>query len=237
MQPIVVNEAVDVGRSYASVIDKACAILAEIDVLCRRPHIRVQIEIARIHVLTLVSPDSFAHVAVNAPTSYAKPTLTGLDSDNIGVRAARHPYVEFQDNTHGIRCGCGCGCGCGYSVIPPSTPTPTHLFRASSLLPHSHIFRPQSPRSSWEQMWLRIFPVMVRLGGMCTIVRNRRRWWWNDVFCNVYGRWYRGFESIRVYGTGANLFGFKKWCIERAGDRRWVIYLIYDFMSGMISVF
>ena len=35
VQQIVVNEAVDVGRSYAPVISKACAVLAEIDVLCR----------------------------------------------------------------------------------------------------------------------------------------------------------------------------------------------------------
>ena len=63
---------------------------------------RIQIEIAHIHAVTLVSPDSFAHVAVNAPIPYAKPTLTALGSGDIDVRAARHPCVELQDNTNFI---------------------------------------------------------------------------------------------------------------------------------------
>ena len=62
------------------------------------PHIQV----AHLHVLTLMYRGSFAHVAVNAPIPYVKPNLTALGSGNIDVHAARHPCVELQDNTNFI---------------------------------------------------------------------------------------------------------------------------------------
>lgn len=103
-----VDEAVDVGRSYAPVIDRACNLLAQLDVLSRcvplisRPNAWwlscTQIMPYKQRYSSCLT-NSMAHVAQHAPIPYEKPTLTAMGTGDIEVLGSRHPCVELQDNT------------------------------------------------------------------------------------------------------------------------------------------
>lgn len=80
-QKDVVNDACKIAATYAPVIERVSALVAELDVLA-----------------------SFAHVAAYSPNGYCKPELTDGDDDGLGIvlKAARHPCVELQKNVEFI---------------------------------------------------------------------------------------------------------------------------------------
>lgn len=74
-QTSLVNEVVDVAKSYCPVIEQLAGILAHLDVII-----------------------SFAHCSVHAPTSYVRPKMHPRGQGNTILKEARHPCMEMQDD-------------------------------------------------------------------------------------------------------------------------------------------
>ncbi|THV05363.1 DNA mismatch repair protein [Dendrothele bispora CBS 962.96] len=70
-----VKEVVNIASTYTPVLESLDNIIAHLDVII-----------------------SFAHVAVNAPESYVKPTVVQSGEGNLVLRDARHPCLEVQDD-------------------------------------------------------------------------------------------------------------------------------------------
>ncbi|KAH9039589.1 DNA mismatch repair protein [Lactarius pseudohatsudake] len=70
-----VKEVVSIASTYTPVLESLNGVLAHLDVIL-----------------------SFAHVAVNAPEAYVKPTVVEKGTGNLVLRDARHPCLEVQDD-------------------------------------------------------------------------------------------------------------------------------------------
>ncbi|KAF9493768.1 DNA mismatch repair protein [Pleurotus eryngii] len=71
----VVKQVVQIAATYTPVLDLLDTVIAPLDVII-----------------------SFAHVSVNAPEPYVKPTVVERGSGNLILRDARHPCLEVQDD-------------------------------------------------------------------------------------------------------------------------------------------
>ncbi|KAF5343843.1 hypothetical protein D9756_011343 [Leucocoprinus leucothites] len=78
-QSSLVKEVIAIAATYTPVLETLDGIIAHIDVIL-----------------------SFAHVSVNAPIPYIKPTLFDKGSGNLVLREARHPCLEVQDEVNFI---------------------------------------------------------------------------------------------------------------------------------------
>lgn len=80
-QKKVVDDAMEVTKTYCPVLEKASLLISELDVLC-----------------------SFAHVASYAPQTYCRPVMTDEEKDGLGIilKNARHPCVELQEGVNFI---------------------------------------------------------------------------------------------------------------------------------------
>ena len=81
-QKRVVDDAMEVAKTYCPVLEKASLIISEVDVLC-----------------------SFSYVASHNPHGYCRPVMTdGVEDSVHGVKLtnARHPCVELQDGVEFI---------------------------------------------------------------------------------------------------------------------------------------
>lgn len=76
---VLVTEVLQVAKSYGVVIDRATELIAKLDVVT-----------------------SLAHVAVNAPVEYARPTMLPMGEGDVDVKAARHPCMEWHENVRSI---------------------------------------------------------------------------------------------------------------------------------------
>ncbi|KAJ8701458.1 MSH2 protein [Pleurotus ostreatus] len=74
-QSSVVKQVVEIAATYTPVLDLLDTVIAPLDVIV-----------------------SFAHVSVNAPEPYVKPTVVERGSGNLILRDARHPCLEVQDD-------------------------------------------------------------------------------------------------------------------------------------------
>ncbi|KAF4581359.1 MutS-like protein [Pleurotus pulmonarius] len=74
-QSSVVKQVVEIAATYTPVLDLLDTVIAPLDVII-----------------------SFAHVSVNAPEPYVKPTVVERGSGNLILRDARHPCLEVQDD-------------------------------------------------------------------------------------------------------------------------------------------
>ncbi|KAG9218238.1 hypothetical protein CCMSSC00406_0005919 [Pleurotus cornucopiae] len=74
-QSSVVKQVVQIAATYTPVLDLLDTVIAPLDVII-----------------------SFAHVSVNAPEPYVKPTVVERGSGNLILRDARHPCLEVQDD-------------------------------------------------------------------------------------------------------------------------------------------
>ncbi|OCH84761.1 hypothetical protein OBBRIDRAFT_839474 [Obba rivulosa] len=70
-----VKEVVNIASTYTPVLEAWNNVIAHLDVIV-----------------------SFAHVAVNAPEAYVKPTLLEKGSGSVVLKEARHPCLEVQDD-------------------------------------------------------------------------------------------------------------------------------------------
>ncbi|KAH7924717.1 DNA mismatch repair protein [Leucogyrophana mollusca] len=70
-----VKEVVSIASTYAPVLESLDHVLAHLDVIL-----------------------SFAHVSVNAPESYVKPTVLEKGTSSLILKEARHPCLEVQDD-------------------------------------------------------------------------------------------------------------------------------------------
>ncbi|KAJ3563218.1 hypothetical protein NP233_g9079 [Leucocoprinus birnbaumii] len=73
------KEVIKIASTYTPVLETLDGVIAHLDVIL-----------------------SFAHVSVNAPTPYVKPTLYEKGSGNLILREARHPCLEVQDEVNFI---------------------------------------------------------------------------------------------------------------------------------------
>ncbi|KAF5369844.1 hypothetical protein D9758_001399 [Tetrapyrgos nigripes] len=73
-QSTLVKEVVTIAATYTPVLESLDNIIAHLDVIL-----------------------SFAHVSVNAPEPYVKPTVVQSGEGNLILRDARHPCLEVQD--------------------------------------------------------------------------------------------------------------------------------------------
>ncbi|GBE87515.1 DNA mismatch repair protein msh-2 [Sparassis crispa] len=71
-----VKEVVNIASTYTPVLEAWNNVLAQLDVII-----------------------SFAHVAVNAPEAYIKPTILEKGAGSLVLKDARHPCLEVQDDT------------------------------------------------------------------------------------------------------------------------------------------
>ncbi|KAH9933894.1 DNA mismatch repair protein [Fomitopsis serialis] len=71
-----VKEVVNIASTYAPVLESWNNVLAHLDVILL----------------------SFAHVAVNAPEAYVKPSMQEKGAGSLVLRDARHPCLEVQDD-------------------------------------------------------------------------------------------------------------------------------------------
>jgi DNA mismatch repair protein MSH2 len=78
-QSKLIAEIIEVVSTYAEVMESLTTVIAELDVLI-----------------------SFAHVGVNAPTCYVRPTLTEAGTGDIILCEARHPCLEVQEGVRFI---------------------------------------------------------------------------------------------------------------------------------------
>ncbi|KZO98513.1 putative DNA mismatch repair protein MSH2 [Calocera viscosa TUFC12733] len=79
MQSGLVKEVVNIAATYTPVLETLDNLIAHLDVIL-----------------------SFAHVSVNAPIPYVKPTMSEKGTGNIVVKEARHPCLEVQDDVNFI---------------------------------------------------------------------------------------------------------------------------------------
>ncbi|KAL4247478.1 DNA mismatch repair protein MSH3 [Abortiporus biennis] len=70
-----VGHVVEIASTYAPVLEEWNGLLAHLDVII-----------------------SFAHVAVNAPEAYVKPTVLEKGGGSLSLKEARHPCLEVQDD-------------------------------------------------------------------------------------------------------------------------------------------
>ncbi|KAF8480131.1 DNA mismatch repair protein [Russula ochroleuca] len=70
-----VKEVVSISSTYTPVLESLNGVLAHLDVIL-----------------------SFAHVAVNAPEAYVKPTVIEKGTGDLVLKDARHPCLEVQDD-------------------------------------------------------------------------------------------------------------------------------------------
>ncbi|KAI9458862.1 DNA mismatch repair protein [Lactarius psammicola] len=70
-----VKEVVSIASTYTPVLESLNGVLAHLDVIL-----------------------SFAHVAVNAPEAYVKPTVVEKGTGDLVLKDARHPCLEVQDD-------------------------------------------------------------------------------------------------------------------------------------------
>ena len=75
LQSNVAKEIITISGTYFPVLDELNQVIAHLDVIV-----------------------SFAHVAVNAPTPYVRPTMTALGVGDTILKKSRHPCVEVQDD-------------------------------------------------------------------------------------------------------------------------------------------
>ncbi|KAH7916001.1 DNA mismatch repair protein [Hygrophoropsis aurantiaca] len=75
MQSGLVKEVVSIASTYAPVLESLDHVIAHLDVIL-----------------------SFAHVSVNAPESYVKPTVLERGTSGLILKEARHPCLEVQDD-------------------------------------------------------------------------------------------------------------------------------------------
>lgn len=73
----IVEQAMGPASSYAPVLERCSALIAELDVI-----------------------SGLAHMAAYSPTGYCRPSLTDGEEDGLGIvlKGARHPCVELQDS-------------------------------------------------------------------------------------------------------------------------------------------
>ncbi|PBK98891.1 DNA mismatch repair protein [Armillaria gallica] len=74
-----VKEVVNIASTYTPVLESLDNIIAHLDVIL-----------------------SFAHVSVNAPEPYVKPTVFEMGGGSLVLKDARHPCLEVQDDVHFI---------------------------------------------------------------------------------------------------------------------------------------
>ncbi|KAI0342296.1 DNA mismatch repair protein [Trametopsis cervina] len=74
-QSKLVGEIVNIAATYAPVLESWNVVIAHLDVII-----------------------SFAHVSVNAPEAYVKPTVLEKGSGSLILKDARHPCLEVQDD-------------------------------------------------------------------------------------------------------------------------------------------
>ncbi|KAF7291906.1 DNA mismatch repair protein 2 [Mycena indigotica] len=74
-----VEEIVDIAKTYTTVLETLDNVIAHLDVIL-----------------------SFAHVAVNATDAYVKPKVTPRGTGDLVLRDARHPCLEAQDDINFI---------------------------------------------------------------------------------------------------------------------------------------
>ncbi|KAK0203192.1 muts domain V-domain-containing protein [Desarmillaria ectypa] len=74
-----VKEVVNIACTYTPVLESLDNIIAHLDVIL-----------------------SFAHVSVNAPEPYVKPTVFEMGAGSLVLKDARHPCLEVQDDVHFI---------------------------------------------------------------------------------------------------------------------------------------
>ncbi|KZT61654.1 DNA mismatch repair protein [Calocera cornea HHB12733] len=79
MQSGLVKEVVNIAATYTPVLETLDNLVAHLDVIL-----------------------SFAHVSVNAPIPYIKPTMSEKGTGNIVIKEARHPCLEVQDDVNFI---------------------------------------------------------------------------------------------------------------------------------------
>ncbi|EJT99314.1 DNA mismatch repair protein [Dacryopinax primogenitus] len=79
MQSGLVKEVVNIASTYTPVLEMLDNLIAHMDVIL-----------------------SFAHVSVNAPIPYVKPTMSEKGTGNVVVKEARHPCLEVQDEVNFI---------------------------------------------------------------------------------------------------------------------------------------
>lgn len=80
-QAFLVAEVLAVAKSYGVVIDQATELIARLDVV-----------------------SSLAHVAVNAPVEYVRPSMVPMATGNLELKAARHPCMEWHENVRRVAC-------------------------------------------------------------------------------------------------------------------------------------
>ncbi|KAF8922254.1 muts domain V-domain-containing protein [Mucidula mucida] len=74
-----VKEVVNIASTYTPVLELLDNVIAHLDVVI-----------------------SFAHVSINAPEPYVKPTVYEMGTGSLVLRDARHPCLEVQDDVHFI---------------------------------------------------------------------------------------------------------------------------------------
>jgi DNA mismatch repair protein MSH2 len=81
-----VKEVVGIASSYCPVLQQLGAVIGHLDVIVRYPPILDGFNV------------SFAHVSVNAPIPYVKPTMDERGQGDTILIEARHPSLEVQDD-------------------------------------------------------------------------------------------------------------------------------------------
>src|SRR5271170_2833810 len=81
-----VKEVVGIAASYTPVLQQLGATIGHLDV------------IVRYIPFLLILNNSFAHVSVNAPIPYVKPTMHERGEGDTILLEARHPSLEVQDD-------------------------------------------------------------------------------------------------------------------------------------------
>lgn len=82
-----VREVVGIAASYTPVLQLLGTVIGHLDVI-------VRYLITYLMVLT----SSFAHVSINAPIPYVKPTMHARGEGDTVLLEARHPSLEVQDD-------------------------------------------------------------------------------------------------------------------------------------------
>jgi DNA mismatch repair protein MSH2 len=83
-----VKEVVGIAASYTPVLQQLGSLIGHLDVIVRYP----------LHTRKTTLMESFAHVSVNAPIPYVKPTMHERGQGDTILVEARHPSLEVQDD-------------------------------------------------------------------------------------------------------------------------------------------